>query len=679
MKRLLLAGGAALAALVAFLVWRTPPPPATPDAGPPSAPVFQPAQAPSPTASPLPGCRFVAGQTMAFDVTSTTTVTLADTLARFSGGVGPQGGSTSARLSLEVVRVETQRAVLLGRLSAASTSLVTAGGPGVEAPWLVRVNERCEVTDYARASATPATAARQQQSLLAELWFSVPPGPGPAAVAFDTGLGRATALVLPAGGADADDVVRTIQRYERAWSPSMNGVSVERSRLEVRRGQGPWFDAMEGVEASSVPGVVTSAQATLTVAAAPADGAALVGASRNEADYEWGRWFEEVPDASLRPFAAGDHQQRVEAMRDVTWPQALEKMLMTFEFTDNVYEQARDMSAFLDAHPEAIDEYAGALLTEFEPEWKAAGFLVLAQTRHVAAREVLLDVWRERDAPSMDRVRSSLALVSRRDVGVPLARELLAESRRDGTPAQRNVSQQALLHAGMLAGLHPEAAELKREVRQGLALELSSRPTPGERAAVYSAIGNTGDLTFLPELDQASRHPDPEWRAIVPIALRRMPIDESRPFTLEWLRRETSPDVMRELWQSIQHQYQDVGRVADVELAAEAVKYLRRQPRLLTRQSIVQLLAPLVGVNDEVRAAFREQLKLEYEARTGMFAFVASCLPESDVQAVLATIPTLADQHVTATVAAPPPSSPALPSEVPPPSMLPTLPTGEAP
>jgi hypothetical protein len=58
----------------------------------------------------------------------------------------------------------------------------------------------------------------------------------------------------------------------------------------------------------------------------------------------------------------------------------------------------------------------------------------------------------------------------------------------------------------------------------------------------------------------------------------------------------------------------------------------------------------------------REQLKVEYEKQSGLFAFVASLLSERDVQSVLVTIPSLRDQFNG--VSPVPPSQPAAANQV---------------
>ena len=655
MKRSLLAGlglGLVVAAAgVAWVVTRASQPPT--EVAPSRVKVVT---APAPTATTpttaLGVCRFAVGQRLAFDVTSEVSVRLAPELARFGGAEAPRDSVNESQLTLEVLKVDGAGAVLLARAG----GLEATAGDDVKAPWLARVNERCEVAGFARHVATTRSAARQQQALLHELWFSLAAAT-PRAVAFENSTGAAVGQVF----ADGSTLVRATQQYERVFVPSMNGVQVKRSRLEVKRGDGPWFDTMEGVEETSVPGVIQSGRAVLKVGKRTFDEAVLTTASRHEADYVWQNLLGAAPDGHLRANSMPeDHRQRMEAMRPLSLSTALDGMAGTIATGASVDQQWRDMAAFLDAHPEEISDFAEVVVTEFPANWKGVGYLALSHTENVEARELLLTVLRERNAPTIDRVRASLALVTRHDVGLPLAKELIAEARLSGgTTDQQDFGHQALLFAGMMTGLRPDEKPIQDEVHSGLAEQLT-RPSWQELVPVYAAIGNTGDLSFLPDIDRASRHPDSDWRAVVPIALRRMPFEGVREFELGWLRRETSPDVLRELFMVIHRQHQDLGKTIDPELATLAVNYLRRQPHLLTRQTLLMMLEPWVALRPDVRAAFRDQLKIEYEATTGMFAFVASALPEEDVEAALATIPSLGDQY--GAVSSTPPSSPGVPT-----------------
>jgi hypothetical protein len=371
-----------------------------------------------------------------------------------------------------------------------------------------------------------------------------------------------------------------------------------------------------------------------------------------------------------------DHEQRVAAMRDVKFEAALGHFTALADTNQNIATRWPDMAAFLDAHPEHIEDFSTRLITEFEPHQKVGGFLALGQAQNPAAREALLEIWRERGLSMMDRTRASLALVTRADVGVALAKELRVEAaRRPSTSDEANVSRQAMLHLGVLAGTRPANQQVALETREAILSALSGAKTPEDTSVIFAAIGNTGDATYLPELETWSLDRSAEIRATVALGMRRMPVEAVRDFTVAWLRRETHPDVKREIFEVVQHQYQDAGRPIGEALLLEAVGHLRQQPRILTRESLFRLLEPHAG-NELVRAALRDQLKVEYERQSGLFAFVAGLLPERDVQAVLTSIPTLHDQL--GTVSPTPPSSPAqanaLP-ETPPEGFMPVPPT----
>jgi len=142
----------------------------------------------------------------------------------------------------------------------------------------------------------------------------------------------------------------------------------------------------------------------------------------------------------------------------------------------------------------------------------------------------------------MDRTRGSLALSTRSDVGVGYARGLSAEvARAPESPDEANVSRQALLHLGVLAGTRPTNREVAQVVHSALHAQLSAAKVSHDTSVVFGAIGNTGGVSFLPDLQTWSRHPSPEVRGTVAIGMRRMNVELVEDFTVEWLQRETHP------------------------------------------------------------------------------------------------------------------------------------------
>lgn len=573
----------------------------------------------------------------------------------------------AAHLSFEVLEASAKQAVLLVGVADPSSALIASAGEEVGTAFLAQVDSSCAVTGFARHDDTPVRSARVQQSLLHELWFSMPQAHA-APVRFSNAMGRAVGTVERGAG---ESITRRIDSYSQLWSSGTNGLRVIESSLIVERGNSPWFASMRGVE-SFTSSSVSQGEVELAVDMLPGKDADLKGLSRESSDYVWENLLRPIAGSATAKKPAR-HDERVAEMQNVNLPTALNQFFQRIESGQNFDDQWRDMAAFLDAHPDRIKEYASALVTQFDPSWRAAGFVALSQTQHPAAREVLLELYDERTLAPMDRVRGSLALATRHDVGAAVARRLTMEMQM-GDSDSVGVGKHAMLHLGVLAGTHPDDEDVQQVAYKALSTELSSVQNLGEAMPVFAAIGNTGIMTFLATLEHWSLDDDPMIRAKVPIGMRRMPVDRVRDFTLEWLNRETSPEVIRELFEVIHHQYHDADVIMDDEMLAETVRHLDAWPQLLARQSVYRLLTPAIPTHDWVRSALRTALKREYEERSGLSSYLLNVLPSRDGAAALASIDSLNDQNPQAY--APPPTPPPEPEEeTPPPGFLPDLPT----
>jgi hypothetical protein len=596
-------------------------------------------------------CTFSPGERFSYAATAQTSWRLPERLRAVVGAQSTGSSGWSAELHFEVLANEPEGAVVLARL----TDSARGAEEGIDRTWLARINSACEVAGFAHHRETSQAAARAQQTALHELYFTVPDLES-AAIAFMNGTGQARGEVTREGAT----LVRHVTSYPQVWSRDMSELRVTSSAMTIRRGASGWFESMTGLEGFTASSIDTGRVELSVVSVAPR-AELFEGASRNQADYVWENMFgpmQSVVGSVVPP----NHAERVAAMRDVSMETAMEQFLVLADGNANIAAQWPDMAAFLDAHPDTIDDFATLLVTDFDPTWKAGGFLALGQTQNPAAREALLGIWRERRLPTMDRVRGSLALATRPDVGAAYAQELTGEiTRKPESSEEANAARQAVLHLGVLAGTRPNDRAVADVVRSALLSQVGVSTTPHELSVVFASMGNTGDLTFLPELQKWSQHPDAEFRAVTAIGMRRMNVDLVEAFTLEWLRRETHPDVKREIFEVMHHQYTDAGKPVGEALMLEAVKHLRQQPRILTRQSIFRILEPHMS-HPEVRQAMREQLKVEYEKQSGLFAFVASLLSERDVQSVLVTIPSLRDQFNG--VSPVPPSQPAAANQV---------------
>lgn len=654
--------GAALAALACAIFWW-------------SAPGDAPTPAPS-TSAPGEvaagpddgsGCRFTRGETYRFAYTSTTHSEVRPVLPGVRpDDTPPQRASTelTGALSLEVLEVTAGDTVLLARLWGVDEQARQLLGAAVEAPFLLAVDARCEVTRVARHRDTPRPVARAHGVVANELSFFVPAGAAPEERRFTTALGVQRALVLV--GNEPGQYLRKALGYASRWNPKLAEVDVIDGEVDARRGSSRWFDSLRGQE-QVAGGAVQFSKSEWSLQRQPPEGQALAQASRRLTDYVWENPFAaDAREEQVTPQGDSlDQQRRVAAMREVAYPVALDRFTRLLEAGANINEQWRDMAAFLDAHPEQVSAFVEHITApDFPAGYKAPAFLALGQARTPAARDALLGVYRERSQQPADRMRSSLALALRADVGAPLAKELKAEALRPPqSPAEAGVSRQAVLHLGVLAGARPGEQEIVEEASDLVQQLASTARTPEDWSVVFGLVGNLAEGTLLSQVEQWTHLPDPEIRQHVPRALRRYKVDRAQPILVEWLGRETSPAVKRELFNVIHHMYVDANRPVGEALKGEALRHLREQPQVLTRQSLLHILAPYVGTDAEVREAFKHQLVVELEERSGLYSLVAEYLPAPSIYEALATVPGLRGQFG-GSVRPEPPSTP-VPEEVP--------------
>lgn len=655
--RIVIVAAAATLALAALLWW------------PRAAEVHAPAPLPGTTALPTAAdalrgsgeaCRFTTGSTFAWAYRTESHYRV-NAMLPGAPGPTPQSGDVEVqgRLSFEVLSTTPGAATLVGRLTEANEPALRAVGAPLENSFLARVDERCQVTAFARLKTTPGNAARVQHLALSDLSFGVAPSAPGAEPQFFTTLGTLRAQVTQ-GDEGAGHWLRKPVGYVARWSPRMEGVNLKDGVLEVHRGDSAWFEQLRGEE-EVAGGEVEFSRTEWSATPLTVDATALQGVSRNEADYVWGNALAELEVARTTPGGPSqDHLHRVELARDTTWDQAITRFSTLVASGANINEQWRDMAAYLDAHPDKIEEYTEEISAlEFPAGAKAPAFLALGQTQSPLARDALLGVYRNPSAMSGDRIRSSLALATRSDVGAPLAKELhTAAMSKSSGPAEASVARQSVLHLGIMSGTHPTQTDVTAEALTMVQQLTATAKTPEDFSVLCGAVGNMAERSLLPQIAEWSKLPDPALRQQVPQALRRYRVADVHDLMVEWLQRETSPDVKRELFNVMHHMYVDAHEAIDAPLVAEALRHLRENPKVLTRQSLYHLLAPHLGTNAEVHAQLKQQLKYELEEKSGLYSLVAQDLPASSVLEVLSTMPALANQFAGGLK---PPETPAAP------------------
>ena len=598
----------------------------------------------APERVPVAGCSFERGQTFAFDYRSHTNSRITAIIPG-AKEVVPQTAvvDLNGTLSFEVVSASPQSAVLVGRLSGANDTATRAAGPTLEAGFLARIDARCEVTAFARHGGTPQIAARAQHVMASDLSFSVGDGYPVAEVSFPTSLGTLRTMVTrPEAGVFA----RKALNYTSHWLPRMLGVNLVEGAAEAHRGSSGWVERLSGYE--EVSGAeVQSSKTEWSAQARAADPAALAGVSRVEADYVWVNalgLLDEVDVVVGTP--SEDHERRVAAARGVTFDVAMTRFGALVASGANINEQWRDTAAWLDAHPDKIPDFVEVITDQsFPPGAKAPAFLALGQTQNSVARESLLGIFREPESQQADKIRSSLALSMRADVGLPLAQELkkVAMSKTDDS-SDSAVARQAVLHLGVLAGSHPNQTDVMKE-SLALVQELSATAkTADQYSVLFGLVGNMAELSLLPQIASWSRSPDPVLRRELPDAIRRYRVERVHDLVVEWLARETDADVKRDLFETLFHMYVDAGRPVEEDLMREALRHLAERPLVLTRQSLYHLLTPYVD-RAEVRDVFKAALKYELTEKSGLYSLVAQALPASTIYEVFASLPSLQGQY----------------------------------
>lgn len=553
----------------------------------------------------------------------------------------------TAQMSFEVVREATTAPggwVLLGEISDPSPALVDAHGADFTAAFLVRVGPRCEVLGFARQKATPRRAARGQQALLHDFWLSTPEVEGELdrRVQYSNGTGLANATFTRAQGR----ITRLITSYEMGWA-TRETPKVHRSRADAVLGHG-WLESFESVDRVPVSGdqaaLVTTA---LRWVEAPQAGIAP-SVSRDEAGYVWEDLLPAVVATPVAMAVPAAEQRYVEAMKNETIDRAFTMLASRAAAGEPVEGQWHEMAGYLNGHPEQIAEFAGGLRkADFPVDQRAVSYLVLSRVIHPQAREALLSIRRDTSLPPLERVRANLALVTRPDVGVALAREMSSDALRSAQGDEGALfARNTLLHVAILGASHRADEEVQQVVASTLQQALAGAGIdPTSQSHVFAAIGNAALPEMLSDLEPYTHTAPPDVRALVPRAIRGYPYARTEAMVVEWLERETSPEVKQEIFDAIYHQLADAQRHAGPGVVREALAHLAMEPRVFARQSIIHILGPCKDEYPGVKVALARQLAVEYRERSGLYSQIGHYLEPRELDLALSLMPEFSSQY----------------------------------
>lgn len=491
----------------------------------------------APAAPAAPQCQFTPGETAAFSIESTVRDVRAEDQDHFR-----------ATLSWEVVE---QLSTMHWRLRAAfsgisRTETLTLKEERVEGsltdPFFVDVDASCRFVGFGFARDWDARRRQFVQSMMRTHEFVLPAtGDTQRWSASQTdGMGSFEARYAITAG--ADDALLRIQRRKAAYSGKASaevmGLSVvvvgSEATATFDPDQPQWLTASSGSERVQIR-VQGKVQADLL------------------------QQFRLVRDdtrfMAVRAMAASDADFRdafaldVERGRDaaspaasMTYEEALRAFLGHFRGTgDASYSAARELAAWLKAHPEAAVRLVAALKAgRIDEKARPALFLALELAGTKPARAALSSVLSDTKFRTVDRARAASALS---DIGEPsqdTAELLLAHAQNDRDDMVANVS---LLGLGSMARRSGQDDEIKAFVQTSLDRELASADNDNKTHAVLDAMGNTGDVAFADELESQLGAENVSTRVHAADALGRLDPVEAESRLLAQLREETNPDV----------------------------------------------------------------------------------------------------------------------------------------
>lgn len=565
-----------------------------------------------------------------------------------TGGDQAQVHTTAVQLDLKALPAGEHGGaagsnVLLARLR--DLDNVTAGMTGdLSPPFLLRVDAACTITDFARLDSAPVAAARTQQALAHELQWTMPQGRA------QIGAGANSLGAFVADFAQGRDqmgafVTRRIDRYTRLWNRmgarrgGADAPTVSHKRVSLD--EGPWFKSIEGLESSRDLSIIAATTQTVVVRAATPPNA-FAGAPTAPGRYIWDDLLPKSVAPPPRPVAATISAAERKALAQTTLDRQLRSFNALTDSGANMKDTWPPLARLLEVRPELAKPLADKLVSGQIPPGSTAGvYVALSNAKVPEARDALLGINRNPARHMMDRSRAAFALVSRADVGVALARDLRQDSHAITTGADRPAriyAREAALALGMMGGLKGDTQpEIKQEVVGAINDVLRAGQQWHDLRPAFAMMANLGDAQMLGIAEPYTRAPDAKIRQATTIAIRRMkPLDSER-FTLDWLQRETDPDVKRRLYTTLQMQVFDAREVASDRLLAQAVVDLKANPpqQMLTRQAILRTIKDVVEANptklEGLRQVLRDQLSFELRAQSGLADLISPMLGAGDI------------------------------------------------
>lgn len=576
------------------------------------------------------GCHFEAGQRVDVALTVQTGVELTNAPAPMPRAAMLAEAITTS-VQLEVLEADGAHAVLVGAFADVE---VTGHTPAraYAGPFLVEVDTACELTRFAHHQSTQRPEARLQQSVLWELawrWTA-----GDEALARHNARGSYDARATTTTVGNEVLAQRRIESYGRLW---LGGEATHVTGFgSATVAGGDWFDHLEADETLTSTSGTTRTRVRATASRGTG---ALTKLDRDATHYLWADLLS-TPMARREalPVTPTDRALRAQ-LQDKSAAEVVQLAQGLFAKNQNLPASWPPLRAFLEARPEKTLEVVAELKQgKVTEDGLNTFFIAFGNARTPDARDALLGMMRDTKAPPAIRARAMFSLVDRADVGPPLATEFRAASQAlEGDPngSARFVATESLLALSTMAGLHEDS-----EVR-GVAVDaVRERLTPDAdrrtQATALKAMANLGDPSLLPEAVPYTFSKEERVRRAAAKVVRRMNPADTESFSVDWLRRETSLFVKKDVFVTLEAQHFDAKASAGRQLSRVLIEELKNEEHgVIARKALLRLVgASSLSQEPEVRALLKAQAKRALARRDGLASDALGLLTPEEIREV---------------------------------------------
>jgi hypothetical protein len=534
---------------------------------------------------------------------------------------------TSFTLTTRVLESRDGAAVVLARMTDVSSGAV-AQPRELEQPFLLEVATDCQLTGFAYLDTTHRGHARRQQSLMFDASWRA----GAEAMTGAGEMGEFEADLALEVSADALTTTRTARSYDLWAHQRATPIALEASALTVTHSTRGLFERAALVE--SFTGEHVTLRRTMHAERVEATPEVLTGAPTAPSAYVWEDLLPHDLSAPAPDPLVAARARNVEAMRGVPFEVALEDHVARNAEVAPIQRAWPPLRDWLEANPGQTSELIARIKAgEMEDRAQMTAYMALGEAHTPEARRALTSIMDDPSAPVIQRSRAVLALINRPDTGVELAESLSGHSipiASGAHEAERAFARQSILALGAMSGARANDRDVREVAERTVRSALGSLTEPIHRRPAYGALANIGDPRDLELVADIPGHPDRDMRKAAARVFRRMNPRDSDAFVESWLRQETSMQVKRELYDTLDKQTYDTKVSPGDGILGLAARELDARPGLAMRRSLIHLLSRELERRPHdplgVRPVMEAAAAYELETNSGLYRRAASQL-----------------------------------------------------